>query len=821
MSTLQLHPLRTFNKISFKTMLFVGEVILVYLIFLLMVKFSLSIVPIMGDFILVILGVLVVYLAQVSYYQIHELKKANRQLVREINQRQLAEANLRELSKVMENAVAGISKLDPQGRYLYVNKAYADMAGYQPEEMRGMLWEKTVHPRQLEKMTVAFLQMVQEGRVEVETQGIRKDGSIFYKQLVMIATYDEQRQFLGHYCFMKDISDRKQTEEDLRHQKEMFQTIVNHIPVMIALFNSQGQIEFINPKLEETLGFSLATCCQKDLLTECYPNPAYRQSVLAHMLSATGEWKDVKMVTATDQQLETSWANVRLSSGHYLGIGQDISERKRKELALHQAMKLAEEANMAKSIFLANMSHELRTPLNVILGFVQVMTHDPSLTANQKEDLQTIRRSGDHLLNLINDILDLSKIEAGHCTLEESAFDLMALLHSLRNMFAERATSKGLDFCFEIASEVPQFIITDPQKLRQVLLNLLSNAIKFTERGSITLQVSLEPPSAVVVGSTRPILQFVVIDTGVGIAASDLETIFDAFVQAQAGKRSASGTGLGLTISRKLLKIMGGKISVDSTLGLGSTFTFTFPVTPTSGVNITAEQNERLVIGLAPGQPHHRILIADDRPENRLLMLRLLTQLGLEVREAINGQEAVQIWQEWQPDLIWMDIRMPVLDGYEATKQIRARQGGQNSIIIALTAQASQSDRTLALAAGCNDYISKPFQEQTLFLKMTEYLGLEYCYAETNVALESQAICNDSSQDQSLEALDLTAIATLPMQWLTQLENAAVCGDDAAIAEVVGQFPPELHKMAGYLIKLAEQYQFEEILRLVQPNPLT
>lgn len=995
----------------------------------------------------------------------------------DITDRKQAEAELREMSEVMKNAVSGISKLDTHGHYLYVNKAYADVTGYQPEEMIGMPWVNTVHPEELEKLIAAYWQMVQEGRVEVETRGVRKDGSVFYKQLVMISTYDEQHQFLGHYCFMKDISDRKQAEialegellrtktffntsmdgvvimdrhgkvveaspsfalmlgytleetmnlsvfdwdaqwtkeelqnilemeeimplfetqhrrkdgsvydveisfnrveldgetmnfcicrdisdrkrneadrkqasidlqisqarfagileiasdaiisinihqqitlfnkgaeqifgyaseevlgqpltllmpsrlakahdhcvsqyahnggearqmaergaifgrrkdgtefpaeasiskldlngeivfttflrdisdrkqaeESLRYQKEMFQAIVDNIPVMIALFNGQGQIELINPELEKTLGWPLEDWQQKDILAECYPDPVDRQNVLDFMLSATGKWQDLKTMTATGQQLETTWANARLSDGHFLGIGQDISDRKHKEIALRHAMEAAEAANLAKSIFLANMSHELRTPLNVILGFTQVMGHDPSLTPNQQEDLQTIRRSGDHLLSLINDVLDLSKIESGHCTIEESGFDLIALLHSLRNMLAERASSKGLDICFEIAPEVPQFILADAQKLRQVLINLLSNAIKFTDRGTITLRVSNKYPGVEVSLPNQQLLEFAVIDTGVGIAPEELHTIFDAFVQAQAGKRSVSGTGLGLTISRKLLELMGGEISVRSILGEGSTFTFTLPVTPTSGVNITTEQNDRLVIGLTPGQPHHRILVVDDRAENRLLMVRLLAQLGLEVREASNGLEAVKLWREWLPDLTWMDIRMPLLDGYEATKQIRAMEAGQTSIIIALTAQASQSDRTLALAAGCNDYISKPFREQTLFLKMAQYLGLEYVYQEQGTENGEQGTDRFPSDPSSgtspgSHSLDPTLLATLPEALLAQLEDAAVCGNDGAIAELAAQFPPELVGLGTRLVELANQYQFEQILKLI------
>ncbi|MEG4988382.1 PAS domain S-box protein [Microcoleus sp. BR0-C5] len=1005
----------------------------------------------------------------------------------DITDRKHAEAERREISEVMQNALSGISKLDVQGRYLYVNKAYSDVTGYQPEEMVGMSWEKTVHPDELKKLVAAYWLMVQEGRVEVETKGVRKDGSVFYKQLVMISTYDEQHQFLGHYCFMKDISDRKkaelaleqdllrskaffntsldgvvvmdwvgkvveasssfaqmlgytleetlnlnvfdwdaewtreelqvmlqreqviplfetrhrrkngsvydveiswnrvelqdemmnfcicrdisdrkrneaarqQAEQALRESETRFQAFMNHSPAPawitdengVMLYASQTYLNTFDLPTDDVIGKSIfelypaaiaqqfleniQTVAQTNELIETIEIASRRDGSLGEFLvykflipdlsgqmlvggvaidvtrqhqaetalqlseerlklaleaSGDGLWDwdietgklyvnsyyqemlgykpgelvmDVnvweQMIHPDDkfwvfealhsnlQDSSVKYAfdyRVRCKSGEWkwianygkvvaydehgkplrmIGTHKDISDRKQKELALQHAMEAAEAANLAKSTFLANMSHELRTPLNVILGFAQVMAHDSCLTPTQKEDLQTIRRSGDHLLSLINDVLDLSKIESGHCTVEQSGLDLIALLHSLRNMLAERASSKGLHLCFEIAPEVPQFMLVDAQKLRQVLLNLLSNAIKFTDRGSITLQVSIEAEGTGTLTTTRPILQFVVADTGVGIASVELDTIFDAFVQAQAGKRSTGGTGLGLTISRKLLELMGGKISVSSTLGEGSTFTFTLPVSPISGVNVTPEENNRLVIGLAPCQRDHRILVVDDQAENRLLMVRLLTQLGLEVKEATNGQQAVQIWQQWQPDLTWMDIRMPVLDGYEATKQIRAMEDGQNSIIIALTAQASQSDRALALAAGCNDYISKPFREQTLFLKMGEYLGLEYVYEEEETEKgERGKDCFPSylsSVASSVsDSLDPTLLATLPKEWVVELEDAALCGDDVAIVELVAELSSDLAQLGIYLTELAHQYQFEKILNLIQGN---
>ncbi|HEY9647441.1 MAG TPA: PAS domain S-box protein, partial [Chroococcidiopsis sp.] len=622
---------------------------------------------------------------------------------------------------------------------------------------------------------------------------------------------------------VRDITDRKQVEEDLRQQKEMLQTIVDHIPVMIALFNAQGTVEFINPELQQVLGWSLEDWQQTPVLADDSANPSDRQSVLHHLLTANGIWRDLTILNAAQQQLETSWVAVKLSNGRFLGIGQDISDRKRKESALRQAMEAAEAANLSKSTFLANMSHELRTPLNVILGFAQVMSHDTSLTANQQNDLRSIRQSGDHLLSLINEVLDLSKIEAGHCTIEESGFDLIALLHTLRSMMAERATAKQLQFTLEIEPEVPQFVVADEQKLRQILLNLLSNAIKFTQQGAIALQAKVQPSEGqnftlnrgnTLEDDAKLTLQFDVVDSGVGIDPAEQSIIFDAFVQAEAGKKSASGTGLGLTISRKLLELMHGHIAVQSCPNQGSTFSVTLPVQPASAVYIQPRQSDRLVIGLVPGQPCPRILVVDDQRENRLVLVRLLTQIGIEVKEAGSGAEAIQIWQEWHPDLTWMDIRMPGMDGYETTKQIRAMEGENSSIIIALTAQASRSDRTLALAAGCNDYISKPFRQETLFFKLKEYLGLEYVYAESTPPSLSESFASGPSHNLS-PTMDPAILSELSAEWLNALERAAICGNDRAIANLIVQLPPELSPIAEQLMNFARQFQFEHILTMI------
>ncbi|MDX2217016.1 MAG: PAS domain S-box protein [Oculatellaceae cyanobacterium bins.114] len=665
-------------------------------------------------------------------------------------------------------------------------------------------------------------QALQSNTIQLYEHEIVIEGRQCYEEVRIVPLKNDEVLVM-----VRDITDRQQAAIDLKQQKEILQTMFDHIPIMIALLDENRRIEFINPELQRILGWPLQDWQQRDVLLECYPNALDWQTVMQQILEADSQWQDYITCTAHGQKLYTSWANVKLSNGYRLAIGQDITERKQVELRLQKAMEAAEAANLAKSVFLANMSHELRTPLNVILGFTQVMAHDDSLTLSQQEDLQTIRRSGDHLLTLINDVLDLSKIEADHCTLDKAGFDLISLLHTLRTMMTERATSKRLQLTVDIDPDVPQFVIADAQKIRQILLNLLSNAIKFTKQGGVALRVTckrdLQPFEEGGNGYNSSIsLQFEVSDTGVGIAPDEQPMIFDAFMQAEAGKKVTSGTGLGLTISRKLLQLMHGTISVRSTPNVGSTFTVVIPVRPTSGIDIPLERRDRPVIGLAPGQPKRRILVADDQSENRLLLVRLLARLGLDVQEATTGQDAIRIWQAWQPDLTCMDICMPDIDGYEVTQQIRAMEQKQDkaSIIIALTAQASQRDRTLALAAGCNDYMSKPFREETLFLKLREYLGLEYLYADADVAGDSQSIASSSAPDDAPDWLDPALIASLSKSWLDALENATILCDDREVITLIKQLPPELAQLAAHLTQLAYQFEFEQILKLIHSTSL-
>ncbi|BFM41209.1 PAS domain S-box protein [Synechocystis sp. LKSZ1] len=481
--------------------------------------------------------------------------------------------------------------------------------------------------------------------------------------------------------------------------------------------------------------------------------------------------------------------------GIAIAQGQLLAQEKRQRRDLEAAKRSAESANRAKSEFLAHMSHELRTPLNAIIGFAQLMERDTTLSPQQQESLAIINRSGEHLLNLINDVLEMSKIEAGQTRLHPTSFDFQHLLQALQELFQPRAQEKGLFLQMDLPPTLPQFIRADEGKLRQVLINLLSNALKFTETGGVTLRVNLETPGQ---------LYFAVEDTGRGIAAADLAQLFLPFVQAGRDGQNEGGTGLGLAISRKFVQLMGGDIQVRSQPGQGSVFSFTLPLIVTPPGKVPTNPVRRRVIGLLPDQPQYRILVVDDGEENRQLLARLLASVGLETRTAANGEEAIAVWQAWQPHLIWMDMRMPVMDGYEATQRIKRSSQGPTPIIIALTATAFEEQRAGILAMGCDDMVRKPFQESIIFDKMAQYLGLKYLYADPS--LPPRRI--------TLAPLSPQALQSMTPDWLQALRQAAVEVDGDWIETLLAQIPPVQARLTEALIRLTHDYDFDAIIKL-------
>ncbi|MCP4689352.1 MAG: transporter substrate-binding domain-containing protein [Desulfobacterales bacterium] len=400
----------------------------------------------------------------------------------------------------------------------------------------------------------------------------------------------------------------------------------------------------------------------------------------------------------------------------------------------------AERANEAKSMFLANMSHELRTPLNAILGFSQLMAGGRNLTPDQKESLQTINHNGEHLLALINEILDMCKIEAGRIELHSEAFDLHEMLRGVEKLFQPRVDQKGLTLTFQRDPDTPRYVRVDQNKLRQVLLNILGNAVKFTERGGIWVRAGLaRAPQSGAAGPTaeRARLCFEIEDSGIGIAQGELDKVFDAFAQTSSGKKSRQGAGLGMPISRRFARMMGGDLLVRSEVGKGSVFTFEVRAALADAGDVPGARPTRRIVGLAPGQPVFRHLIAEDMRANRLLLLKLLEPFGFDIREATNGREAMEIWDAWRPHVIWMDMRMPEMDGYEAAgkikmEELKRRNEGRESktIIIAVTASSFKEERALVISAGCDDFIRKPYKATEIYEVLRKHLDARFVYEE-------------------------------------------------------------------------------------------
>ncbi|GAB4193667.1 MAG: AAA family ATPase [Coleofasciculaceae cyanobacterium] len=502
-------------------------------------------------------------------------------------------------------------------------------------------------------------------------------------------------------------------------------------------------------------------------------------------------------------------------------------EERTSELAI--AKQKAEVANEAKSRFLANMSHELRTPLNAILGFAKLTVKNSNLSPDTRQNLGIITRSGEHLLTLINQVLDLSKIEAGRTTLNEKNFDLYRLLDDLEDMFQLKASDKHLQLMFERTPDVPRYIRTDDVKLRQVLINLLNNALKFTSEGGVSVRVARElkvgklnvvseagrSPGSQQSSNFQPdnlqpaTLKFEVEDTGAGIIPEELDSLFEAFVQTKTGRESQEGTGLGLPISRKFVQLMGGEITVSSEVGKGTIFKFDIRVGVVDVKDIETKQSTRQIIALEPNQPRYRILIVDDRYDNRQLLIKLLNPFGFELKEASNGKEAVEIWETFEPHLIWMDMRMPVMDGYEATKQIKLTTKGQATAVIALTASTLEEERTVVTSAGCDDFLRKPFREADIFEMMHKHIGVRYVYENPNHRDSS------TTEEGEHKVLTATIIAALPQEWVASLKQAILSINMKLIYSLIEQIRPENAALANALKTCIDKFEYEKILNLI------
>jgi PAS domain S-box-containing protein len=661
-------------------------------------------------------------------------------------------------------------------------------------------------------------------------------------------------------------------ETELRQSEEKFASAFRSSPSAIALLRvSDGRYIEVNDSFYHLTGYSPKDVIGRTAIELNLWVNLQQRTQLFGVLHENGSIRNYECDFRTKSgDIKTALLSAELiklnGENCLITVTQDISDRKQVEAAMQAAKEAAERSNLAKSEFLANMSHELRTPLNAILGFTQLLTRDSSLTLEQRESIEIINRSGEHLLALINDVLQMSKIEVGKVTLDQQNVDLYRLLDSLEDLFKLPAQKKGLQLIFDCASTLPRYIRADESKLRQVLINLLGNAIKFTQTGSIILRVTRSQksqitsqngelsPSSCLLAPISLFLNFEVEDTGPGIAPEDIDIIFEAFTQTATGRKSIEGTGLGLPISRKFVQLMGGDITVSSSLGKGTIFKFDVEVSLSQTSDLQMLQPTRRIIGIAAGQPEYRILVVDDATESRLLLMKLLASVGFSVREAANGQEALEQWKLFQPHLIWMDMRMPVMDGYEATKHIKAEQQQRwedgeilsaspssirhpqtglppdaltpsspnpfRTIIIALTASAFEEERHLVLSIGCDDFVRKPFREQVIFEKMAQYLGVCYVYEELDPLEPTEEFATQQGvrgkKLNSSFTLQPSSFQLMPSAWVNQLYQAVDSVDDEAIFRLLEQIPPDHAPLATAIADLIKNFRYDRLIDLME-----
>jgi PAS domain S-box-containing protein len=710
--------------------------------------------------------------------------------------------------RIFEQASEGIFQTSPEGRYLRANPALAKIYGYESPEALITQCQNINESLYLDaKRRQQFIETIErEETVSEFISQVRtaKGDSIWIVENAHRVCNDEG-QLLYYEGTVQDITHRKETEAIVQRQLFAIEAASEGIAVLTGdqfIYLNLAHIKLFGyDTLDELVGQSWQVLYSPEEVRR------FEQDI-APVLAQQGHWQGEMLARRKDGSFFAEELSLTFSeNGDLICVCRDITERRLTQVRLEASKESAEKASRAKSQFLANMSHELRTPLNAIIGFTQLMARDSSLQGENQEFVEIINQSGEHLLGLINDILEMSKIEAGLVVLTENRFDFYRLLKSVETLFKLRTEAKGLQLIFVKADNIPQYIEADEIKLRQILINLLSNALKFTQSGQIQVSVKVAPGEEL--EYDEPFRLWIdVKDTGAGIAESELGRLFQPFVQTASGRQSQQGTGLGLAISRKFVHLMGGDLTVRSEVGVGTTFTVSIQTRCVVPDAIAPDPSSRRVIGLAPGQPSYRILAVDDKPNNRRLLVTLLSSLGFQVGEAANGLEAISVWEDWFPHLILMDMRMPEMNGYEATRQIKSRPKGMATPIIALTASALQEERHEMIDAGCDDCVYKPFREEELMAALVKYLHVEFVYEQTTVVPKTPAL----ESGAGLTAVEIAAV--MDQAWLEALRAAARSGDDEPIYPLIAQIPPEHPHLIEGLTKLTEQFAFDQILAL-------
>ncbi len=706
----------------------------------------------------------------------------------------------------------------------YASPTYYTMLGYEPQiglaDRRE--WLDRVHPDDLllvnEKIQQVLSQDFKDYHYEARMR--HADGSYRWQHVRGFGIRRDQDGKVSRMLGIRmDINERKLTEEVLRDSERKYRRIVDTATEGIWVLGSDALTTFVNLRMAEMLGYSYAEMIGHPVTDFMYEGEAHdhllktdsRRQGMAESYERRFRHKDGSiiwtLVSATpifddEQHFKGALAMMTNITERKLAEEQLRNHKEQLEATVQQrtaellvARDAAEAANKAKSQFLANMSHELRTPLNAILGFSGLMRLDSQLSIAQRENLDIINRSGSHLLKLINDVLEVAKIESGYLNVDIAPFDLGELIRDVTEMMQIRAQEKGLRLILDQTSEFPRYIKSDEARIRQILINLINNAVKFTDQGGVTVRLGVKE-------NAHHHLLIEVEDSGPGIAPEDRTRLFEPFVQLSEDA-TQRGTGLGLTITRQFVNMLGGSIVVESTLGEGALFRVELPVDLADTNDILQQDlgKHGQIVGLAPGQPVYRILIVEDQRENQLLLSRLMTNLGMDVKVAENGKRCLELFEDWRPDLIWMDRRMPVMDGIEATQRLRRLPGGQTVKIVAVTASAFKEQQQEMLDAGMDDFVRKPYRFEEIYDCMSRQLDVTYIYQSEPPVVEAAAV-----------TLTADMLAVIPKALRQQLRDALISLDSEKIAESINQVIKVDATLGLALSHLADYFDYPSIL---------
>ncbi|GAK53765.1 multi-sensor signal transduction multi-kinase [Candidatus Moduliflexus flocculans] len=720
------------------------------------------------------------------------------------------------LMTIADNLPAYIAYVDAETlRYKFLNKQFENFGSPCSEligkEVREVIGEANY------ALAFPYLEKVRTGEPTVYENEFPLTNGKRLVQVNYVPELGEDGRVRGIVVLGNDITMLKQTEQALRESEKLLLLIADNMPAYIAYADARDfRYRFVNKRYEafgrprhEVIGRTFPEIVGESSYRFAKP---YLEQVLSgqptsyeNILHFTygDRWIKVNYVPDIDEQRQVRGIVI---------LSYDITQEKQTAEALQLAKDAAEAANRAKSMFLASMSHELRTPLNAIIGFAQLLAYSTKLPPEMREYVEIIQRSSAHLLALINQVLDLSKIEAGHMMLDEKPMNLFALLDELEEMFWLKAEHKGLRLLFERDEELPCGILADELKLRQVLINLLNNAIKFTSQGDVIVRATRLPTTSAPNISTDAqaiyaTLQFSVEDTGTGIAPEELESVFVPFLQTEIGKNAQEGTGLGLPISQRFVQLMGGDIRIESEVGRGSCFTFTIPARLIGNMEKFSTPQLRRVTGIVPDQPCYKILIVDDHAESRALLRNLLTPLGFEIQEAQDGYAAFEISQRWQPDMIWLDVCMPVLDGYETARRIRESEQttGKHVAIIATSAASGMNDQATALACGCDGFLQKPLKNAEIFDMIQAFLHVQFLYAYEKRPQKHPV----SSLSPAMIREALTA---LPDDLQMALKQAMITADIATITMLAEKIANQDAPLCDAIMERIKQFDYQTFL---------